>query len=162
MEVKSLSQHADCLYRMAKCDPSEPPGPAILIERLLGDDSAEWAATGTRGTDARLMLRPNGWRVVVPRDLSGVALCMALGRVIARWYVLAHLSEESTPPPLDDLAIAILFPDAAVRRAIEAHGRDVETIASHMALPHGAVERRIDEVPLSNKSGFHILGRWRS
>lgn len=153
MASTCAATHADRLYELAHCDPANPPGLAILLGCLLGPDAADWTSRPVGVSEARLFMRGTGWRVLIPRGLKGPTLCVALARVLARWYILAHPVVELKPPPVEELAAAIALPDDAVRTALSRFGRDPVAIGARLSLPSGLVALRIREVFVPPRSG---------
>lgn len=91
-------------------------------------------------------MRNDGWRILVPVNLTGPSKRMALARVLARWYVLSQMPDDITTPDIDGISEAIVLPDDAVHVVVEQFGRDIEAIAMCMALPESVVANRLRTV----------------
>lgn len=134
--------YANYIYRLASCDPSDPPGAPTLLWCLFGEDCAAWGPDAKDAKDPQILFHADGgWQVIVPRSFDGVQLNIALHRALARWFVMSrflHVEEKT----ILEIAAALALPDSSLPIAQQKYGTPDE-VAAYMALPKSIVVQRL-------------------
>lgn len=139
------------IYEHALCHEDQPPGPAVLLQRIVGGNRVRF--TDALGVEVE-MARPSGWTVTIPRSAKDSDVCVSMGRALA---AIASLSQ--SPPEIlhrseiQPVAAAILMPRIAVQRTVARWGPRVELIAKAFVVPRLVASTRLRRLGIGLASG---------
>lgn len=157
---------AETIFQTAGFDPADPPGPAALIERILGDDSIRYAARLPPG-DAMLIREDKQWRVLIRHGLNPVRETWALAHELAEYYLRTSMAEPDIEHAANRLAACLIAPRAAFIHTVSCVGHHPHALAKVFITTESCMILRRGEVfgtpiALVTPNTIHVRGEcWK-
>jgi hypothetical protein len=143
-----LESIARGVYSQVFASESQPPGPVVILRRLIGSDRIRFVdGRSTISRDA------SGFRVAIERGLPPETTCFRFATAIAVVSLV-----DCRPRPIDlhevrRLALAIVMPRKALRRALAARGPRLDEIGRVFVISRELVSERLQSVGFALASG---------
>lgn len=131
------------VYGRTFCSLSHPPGPAGLLERLIGADRIRFG-----GAAVVVDRRADGFWIDIPRGLPKDVLCIRLALAVARVAVASHWRYKWSDLSISHVAMAIVMPREAVRLVLLAGETRTAAVAAAFVVPHEVAASRLRELGL--------------
>jgi len=144
------------IYDRTMCSIDWPPGPAELLQRLVGASRIAFDAAPLRVSN-----KLGGLQVTIPRGLPPERLCMAMAWATATAGLWMR-QEVGSERHVRRVAWAIVMPKPALRRTIRAIGPRIEAIARAFVVPPTDAYERVALAGLRLSSGVYQIGDLRS
>lgn len=117
MELVDCEGTAARIYREARADPDNPPGPVILAQQWLGRDALVRVPRGSLSSDAAASCVNGQRRIMVRQGLSPERLAWAVAHELAELALLEEgYSRADIEQLADTIAACIIAPRGAVRQ----------------------------------------------
>jgi len=151
-EAESLARW---VYTQTFSSEYAPPGPAVLLRRLIGSNRIKVLPVSR----ATIQRDRAGFKALIPCGLDPSRLCMALGSALAGIAAAAGTTEIK----LDDdgerkTAAAIVMPRPALRAAVESLGVRVDQLSAAFVVPESVALERLRALGINLASGTYRLG----
>lgn len=162
MELLGDDGDAEMIFRTAGFDPADPPGPAALVERILGDDAIRYASRLPPG-DAMLIREDQHWRILIRHGLSPVRETWALAHELAEYYLRMFMAEPDIEHAANRLAACLLAPRPAFIHAVSCLGHHPHGLAKAFIATESCMVLRRGEVfgtpvALVTPTTIHVRG----
>jgi hypothetical protein len=145
-----LEPIARWIYTKTLSNERDPPGPAILLRRLIGNDRIRFVdGRSTITRDAR------GFQVSIERGLEPETLCLRFGCATATIGLLndAALRTAAGLHDVRMVALAVIMQRAALRRALNCVGPRADEIGRIFVVTRQVAAERMRSVGLALASG---------
>lgn len=157
--MQAAEQLSRWVYGIAKYEAADPPGPARLLRRIVGDDHIRFASGPVGVRVAR-----DGIQIVhIPPGLRPESLCVCMGIALAQIAIAVQAPGRAGDRAfVERVAMAIVMPAAAVTRAIAALGSETVAIARAFVVPEPFAAVRMRRLHFRLASGEFLRADWRS
>ena len=167
MDIWDVEGNAAGIFELAKCDPSDPVGPASLIRRILGRDGLEFIDRSKMRTSVAKLCKVNGaFRVYAANGTDDADLAFNLSHELAEWLYWNEADNEKERA-CDALAAALVAPRPAFLRMLRVVGEDFGSLAHAFGSTPTSMAMRLGEttqrpVVVITRTHHFIRGReWR-